>query len=100
MRYQSMNYRLCRDVRFRSVFDEGVAIRIQAGEALVVNGVGARVIELIEQQLAFDQMVEVLQQEYDVVPAKAREDLVTYLEELVSAGVVEEAPLVSEGTTP
>lgn len=43
-----MRYRLASDVRFRVVGGEGVVVLQEAAEVLVVNGVAARVLELLD----------------------------------------------------
>lgn len=82
-------YRLRSDVRFRSVADEGVVLRQDEGEVLVVNGVGVRVVELVADGAGLEDMLGILENEYEVEPADLRTDVKTYLEELEEAGVLE-----------
>jgi hypothetical protein len=81
-----------RDVRFRTIGAEGVVIRQEAGEVLVVNEVGARVLALLDGQLAVEELLAQLAAEFDVDLQQLREDLAGYLDELVAAGVLEEVP--------
>lgn len=81
-----------RDVRFRTIGAEGVVIRQEAGEVLVVNEVGARVLALLDGQRAVEELLAQLAAEFDVDLRQLREDLAGYLDELVAAGVLEEVP--------
>jgi hypothetical protein len=76
------------DVRYRAIAEEGLVLRQDAGEMLVVNGVGMRVLELIGVSPSLSQLLFTLEQEYAVDPAVLREDAMRYLEELRQAGVL------------
>lgn len=94
--------RLARDVRFRRLADEAVVIRQDVGEVLVVNELGARVLELLDEQepatadgasgverstSSFASLVAVLQCEY--TPNESLDaDVLAFLGELLDAGVV------------
>lgn len=76
------------DVRFRAVADETVVIRQEAAEALVLNEVAGRLLELIDGQRSVADLLEQLQTEYDVTPEQLEVDVQSYLEELVDTGVL------------
>ena len=78
-------------IRFRSIADEGIVLRQDEGEVLVVNGVGVRVVELIREGTTLEQILTTLEGEYDVEPEQLRTDVMTYLAELEEAGVLETA---------
>lgn len=97
-------YRLAPDVRFRVVSGEGVVVRQDAGEVLVVNGVAARVLELLDPRRmegddpvsgpadlppgrSFDEMLAPLQEEFDATEEEIARDLRGFLDELVAGGV-------------
>ena len=46
------NFRICADVRYQQIADEGVVVRQTAGEVLVLNEVGTRVLALLDEGLA------------------------------------------------
>ncbi len=83
------NFRTRPDVRFRTIADEGIIVRQDAGEAIVVNGVGARTLELLRDELATSEVVERLKEEYEVGDADLGEQVTRYLAELQEAGVIE-----------
>jgi hypothetical protein len=85
-------YALCPDIRYRIVADEGVVVRQEAGEVLVLNAVGARVMELLNKPMSAAGLVNVLAEEYDVERATLEQDLSDYLENLLNAGVIEDVP--------
>ncbi len=76
------------DVRYRLVHDEGVVIRQEAGEALVLNEVGARILDLIDGQLDVRGLTLQLLEEFEVEPKALLTDTAAFLEELLAIGVV------------
>lgn len=96
-------YRLAPDVRFRVVSGEGVVVRQDAGEVLVVNGVAARVLELLDPRRAkgsgpqpgdrgrsFAELLERLGQEFEATEEEIARDLREFLDEVLAGGVVVE----------
>ena len=84
-------YRLRSDVRHRSIADEGIVLRQDEGEVLVVNGVGVRVVELIGERSSLPQILATLETEYAVEPDQLKTDVMAYLTALEEAGVLESA---------
>ncbi len=76
------------DVRFRAVDDETVVIRQEAAEALVLNEVAGRILELVDGQRTVAGIIGCLLEEYDVSPASLAEDVHAYLGELLETGVL------------
>ena len=62
----------------------------ERGQVIVVNGLGVRIVELVEQGCSFAAIVTSLLEEYDVEPEELRGDVLVYLEELRDAGVLED----------
>lgn len=77
-------------MRFRVVGGEGVVLRQEAREVLVVNETGARVLELLDGRRDVAAVHAVLAAERDGAPEAVRRDLEGFLDELVGAGVVEQ----------
>lgn len=82
-------YRLKSDVRYRSIADEGVVLRQDEGEVLVVNGVGVRIVELIGEGTSLAQILATLENEYTVETGQLMTDVMSYLTALEEAGVLE-----------
>jgi len=80
--------RRARDVRFRAVDDETVVIRQEAAEALVLNELAGRILDLIDGQRTVGAVVDQLLLEYDVEAIDLVADVQEYLEELLATGVV------------
>lgn len=76
------------DVRFRAVDDETVVIRQEAAEALVLNEVAGRILELADGEATAGTIVETLLREYEVPADELAADVGTYLEELVENGIL------------
>ena len=79
----------CADTRYRNIGDEGVVVRQTAGEVLVLNEIGVRVLDLLEADLLVSGLLDVLDAEYAVDRATLERDVLAYLQELVDAGVIE-----------
>lgn len=85
-----MSLRLRTDVRYRVVADEAIVIRQRAAEVLVLNEVGARILELLESAPSLDELVRALAAEFEAEPEVLRADAEAFLSELTEAGVLEE----------
>lgn len=83
-------FRRCADVRFRAMGDEGMVIRQRAGEVLVLNDTGIRILDLLGEQTPVANLIEQLAREYAVSADTLAADIPAYLEELRAAGVVEQ----------
>ena len=77
-----------RDVRYRVVQGEGVVIRQETAEAIVVNEVGARILDLADGRRTVGAIHEKLLEEYEVDAADLAVDLESYLAELVEIGIL------------
>jgi hypothetical protein len=84
--------RLCSDVRYQRVADEGVVVRQDAGEVLVLNEVGTRILVLLDQGLSRQQIVERLHEEFDAEPQRLGDDLEAFVYELRASGIIAEHP--------
>ena len=54
------------DIRHSRVGDEGVILRQDDAEILVVNDVAARIIELIDSKRTLDDVINILEEEYEI----------------------------------
>jgi hypothetical protein len=82
--------RLRPDVRFRRVADEGIVLCQKAGDVLVVNEVGARIVELLGSGTNLPDVLARLEEEFDAEPGRLASDLDGFVHELRVAGVIEE----------
>lgn len=83
-------FRLCPEVRYQQVADEGVVVRQEAAEVLVLNEVGTRILALVDQGLSEPQIIGRLREEFDAEPERLAGDLAAFLQELSAAGIIEE----------
>lgn len=83
------DFQILSDVRFRMIADEGVIIRQEIGEALLVNEVGARILEMLKDGVQTVDLIERLTQEFDIGHDQLTQDVYHYLTALEAAGVVE-----------
>ena len=85
------------DVRYRIVGPEAVVIRQSGPEVLVLNGVGARVIDGIDARTTVATLVTRLAEDYDVDRGTLERDVVAFLEELTDGGVIERVEVSDVG---
>ncbi len=90
--FTSEHFKRRSDVRFRLIDREAVVLRQEAGETLVLNEVGARILELIEAGHGLDAVAENLVADFEVEPEQALRDANEFAGELLDAGVIEVAP--------
>lgn len=84
------------DVRFRLIAGEAVVLRQEAGETLVLNEVGARLLQLIAQGHDAAELPGRIAAEFAVESDDAAADTARFVDELLAAGVLEALP-ASEG---
>ena len=65
-----------------------VAMNIDAGIYFTLTGTGPRIWELLEQPIQPDAIVEAIVAEFEVDELTSREETLTYLRELMDAGLV------------
>jgi hypothetical protein len=68
--------------------DEGIFVLQQAGEVLVVNKVGAFIVEQVNAGRTLDEAVSALTERFAVDAARARADATSLLDALVEAGAI------------
>jgi hypothetical protein len=79
------------DVRFRHIPPETVVIRQAGPEVLVLNGVGGRILELLDHDATAGALIERLRDEYQGEGDAIAHEALQFLEDLVGAGVLEVA---------
>lgn len=89
MNHESDVYQRLPDVRFRVIDREGVVIRQTAGEALVLNEVGARFLQLVDGTLTLGEIVDRLLEEFKVERDQLRADIDGFVAELSENGIIE-----------
>ena len=82
-------FRLRSDVRHRTVADEAVVLRQQEGEVLVLNEVGAELLELVDGRRPVAGILDALHERFDVARDELEADVASFLHELEQSHVVE-----------
>jgi len=85
----TIRYRRERDVRYRILDGEAVVIRQGAAEVLGLDPVGSRILELLEGERTLEEVVDLLEEEFDAARAELERDAAAFLGELAEAGVIE-----------
>jgi hypothetical protein len=68
--------------------DEGIFVLQDAGEVLVVNQIGAFIVEQLEAARSLDEVVANMTERYAVDTDRARSDAIALLDELLRAGAI------------
>lgn len=90
---EAERYRPLSDVRFRVIGGEAVVLKQEAAEVLVLNEVGARILELLDGEHTTTEVLETLGREFDAEAAVLAGDLESFLRDLTDSGVVERIPI-------
>ena len=80
------------DVRFRHIEPDTLVIRQAGPEVLVLNGVAGRVLELMDDAKTARDLVAGVQSEFAAPAAEIERDVLAFLDELIAAEIIEEAP--------
>jgi len=68
--------------------DEGIFVLQEAGEVLVVNEVGAFIVEQLQAERSVDEVVTAITDRYAVDQDRARADAQILLDALLEAGAI------------
>jgi hypothetical protein len=68
--------------------DEGIFVLQDAGEVLVVNEIGAFIVEQLRADHSLDEVVTAITERYAVDAARARTDATSLLDALLGAGAI------------
>lgn len=79
------------DVRFRVVDGEAVVVRQEAGEVIVLNEIGARILALADGTAAIGHWMAPLLAEYETDETTLTGDVLAFAADLVAGGVLEES---------
>lgn len=79
------------DVRFRAVPPEGVLVNQRNAEVLVVNDLGLRVVQLLQNTDNKEQILRQLEREYDAGADTIAADVDTFLADLGDRGLLAES---------
>ena len=81
-------YRVDPHARFRVMDDEGIFVLQDAGEVLVVNEIGAFIVEQLEAEHSLDEVVANMTERFEVDAERATSDAASLLDELLRAGAM------------
>ena len=76
-------------ISFRRVRDEMALLNLDTGVYFGLDEVGARMWELAAEHGRLQLVAEQMEKEYDVDPARLREDLLRLVDELIAKGLLE-----------
>ena len=79
------------DVRYRLVDGKGILIRQGIGEVLVLNRVGARLLDMLQTGLPVQGVLEAMLGEFEVEHAELERDALAFIEQLMDSAILEEA---------
>jgi hypothetical protein len=77
--FEKKTLRLNSRVRHRKVGNEGVVVCMHNGNVIIVNEMGAYIVEQLKEPQSFGCMVRAITSEYEVTEQQAEQDLQAYL---------------------
>ena len=77
------------DVRYRHIEGEAVVVRQSSAEVLVLNEVGASVLDLADGERDVRGWIDALSEVYDTDPAVLARDVLAFAAEMEEAGLLE-----------
>jgi hypothetical protein len=80
------------DVRYRRIEGEAVVLRQSAAEVLVLNGVGATVLDLADGRRPVSEWIDALVGEYGADRETVARDVLEFAGEAAEAGLLEPVP--------
>ncbi|MCC6128393.1 MAG: pyrroloquinoline quinone biosynthesis peptide chaperone PqqD [Acidobacteria bacterium] len=80
--------RLERGVGFRRIAGKGVVLVAETSKAIVINGTGARILELVDGKRSLAEIVDVLIEEFDAPRSVLEEEVAAFLERAEAGRIV------------
>lgn len=77
------------DVLFQEVGGEAVLLNLGSESYFGLNEVGTRIWQLLGKDSLLQHVYDVLSDEYDVMPEQLQSDLLTLVDEMAKAGLVQ-----------
>ncbi|KIL49376.1 lasso peptide biosynthesis PqqD family chaperone [Jeotgalibacillus soli] len=68
---------------------EKVMLSIQNGKYYNLGELGGEIWELIKEPISIQELVTVLQSQYDVTPAECEEQVISFLNQLIDQGLIQ-----------
>lgn len=81
--------RFRRGVGFRRVGSEGVLLVSETSEAIVTNGTGTRIFELVDARRSVKDIVDVLHAEFEASPEELEEQVRAFLERAAAGKMID-----------
>jgi len=92
MVYSSSHVTVAPDVLFRIVGEEAVLLNLKTELYLGLDRVGTRMWSLLAEEPSVGAAYEALLQEYEIEPARLRDDLDEFLGQLLEQGLIQISP--------
>ena len=92
--------RLAEHVHYVRMDDQVIVADMRSGHYFGLDGIGARLWELIEEHLGPEAIVQRLYSEYEVSVEVLRQDVGELLRDLLRRGLVEQKPNRTSSATP
>ena len=85
---ETQRYQVDQHARFRVLEDEGIFVLQEAGEVLVINEVGALIVERLRENETLADAVKAVTTHYQVDEDTARSDAEQLIDALLEAGAL------------
>ena len=84
----SIRYQTDTEVTFQKLGDETVIVHLGTGRIHHANATGSRIWELLEGGRSIEEVLKILQDEFEVPPEKLRQEVMGFIEQLASEKMI------------
>ena len=85
---KSTRFTLSSDARHRSIDGEGIIVRQDDGEVIVINEIGTNLVEKVKNGDCIKDMIDAISNDYEVGGADLEKDVFEYLIELHDLNII------------
>ena len=82
-------YKCTRNIELMEVDGEFLILDANLLTMTKINGIGAKLWTLLQQNIELNQIFTMIQEEYEIIAAELERDISVYLEELHRMGLIE-----------
>ncbi len=85
-----MIYRATANTVFRETDGQGIALNLESEQYYTMNEMGTRIWVLLQEKDSIDEIVELVEAEYEVAREQIEADLASFLADLQANGLIEQ----------
>ena len=88
----SMRFQTDTEVSFQRLGDETVLVHLGTGRIHHANATGSRIWELLEGGRSVEELLKILQDEFDAPPDRLQQEVAAFIEQLAAEKMIHSMP--------